>query len=149
MIATLLVLNGPNLNMLGTRQPELYGHETLADVESICLRRGEVHDLAIDFRQTNHEGERIGWLHQARGKVAGVVLNPAAWTHTSVAIRDAILASELPVIEVHISNVHQREAFRHRSYVSDVAVGVICGLGTHGYALAIDGFAHRLGGASR
>ncbi|WP_111412179.1 type II 3-dehydroquinate dehydratase [Billgrantia lactosivorans] len=149
MTATLLVLNGPNLNMLGTRQPDLYGHETLADVESICLRRGEVYGLAIDFRQTNHEGELIGWLHQARGKVAGVVLNPAAWTHTSVAIRDAILASELPVIEVHISNVHQREAFRHRSYVSDVAVGVICGLGTHGYALAIDGFAQRLGGGAR
>lgn len=144
MTATLLVLNGPNINMLGTRQPELYGHETLADVEALCQRQGEARGLAIDFRQTNHEGELIDWLHQARGKVAGVVLNPAAWTHTSVAIRDAILASELPVIEVHISNVHRREAFRHHSYVSDVAVGVICGLGTHGYALAIENFAKRM-----
>ncbi|MCA8864351.1 MULTISPECIES: type II 3-dehydroquinate dehydratase [unclassified Halomonas] len=144
MTDTLLILNGPNINMLGTRQPELYGHETLADVGALCQRQGEACGLSIDFRQTNHEGELIDWLHQARGQVAGVVLNPAAWTHTSVAIRDAILASELPIIEVHISNVHKREPFRHHSYVSDVAVGVICGLGTHGYALAIEYFAKRL-----
>lgn len=149
MTATLLVLNGPNINMLGTRQPELYGHETLADVEALCRRRGEACGLIIDFRQTNHEGELIDWLHQARGKVDGVVLNPGAWTHTSVAIRDAILASELPVIEVHISNVHKREAFRHHSYVSDVAIGVICGLGTHGYALAIEHFSQRLEATTR
>ncbi|MBZ9558014.1 MULTISPECIES: type II 3-dehydroquinate dehydratase [unclassified Modicisalibacter] len=149
MTATLLVLNGPNINMLGTRQPELYGHETLADVAALCQRRGETCGLTIDFRQTNHEGELIDWLHQARGKVDGVVLNPGAWTHTSVAIRDAILASELPVIEVHISNVHKREAFRHHSYVSDVAVGVICGLGTHGYALAIEHFSQRLEATTR
>lgn len=139
---TLLVLNGPNLNMLGLRQPEVYGRETLADVEALCRRTGADLELAIEFQQTNHEGQMIDWIHQARGRVAGIVINPGAWTHTSVAIHDALIAAEVPVIEVHISNVHRREAFRHHSYVSLVAKAVLAGFGTHGYALAISHFAH-------
>jgi len=139
---TLLVLNGPNLNMLGLRQPEVYGRETLADVEALCRRSGAELELAIEFQQTNHEGQMIDWIHQARGRVAGIVINPGAWTHTSVAIHDALIAAEVPVIEVHISNVHRREAFRHHSYVSLVAKAVLAGFGTHGYALAISHFAH-------
>lgn len=144
MPRTLLVLNGPNLNMLGTREPANYGHETLADIAELCSRTATAHGLQCEFRQTNHEGELITWIHQARGRCAGIVINPAAWTHTSVAIRDALLASELPVIEVHLSNVHKREPFRHHSYVSDIAVGVICGLGSNGYRLAIEHFAQLL-----
>ncbi|MBA1274741.1 type II 3-dehydroquinate dehydratase [Stutzerimonas azotifigens] len=143
---TLLVLNGPNLNMLGTREPATYGHETLADIAELCRRTGELLGLSIEFQQTNHEGQLIEWIHQARGRCAGIVINPAAWTHTSVAIRDALAAAELPVIEVHLSNVHKREAFRHHSYVSPVAVGVLCGFGSHGYRLAIEHFAHLLEG---
>ncbi|TWI55589.1 3-dehydroquinate dehydratase [Pseudomonas duriflava] len=142
MSLTLLVLNGPNLNMLGTREPSVYGHETLADVQALCERTAAAQGMALEFRQTNHEGEMIEWIHQARGRVSGIVLNPGAWTHTSVAIRDAISAAEVPVIEVHLSNVHKREAFRHHSYVSPVAVGVICGLGSNGYCLAIEHFGH-------
>lgn len=141
---TVLVLNGPNLNLLGTREPATYGHETLADIAELCARTAEENGLAAEFRQTNHEGELIDWIHQARGRCAGILINPAAWTHTSVAIRDALLASELPVIEVHLSNVHKREPFRHHSYVSDIAVGVICGLGSHGYRLALQHFGQLL-----
>jgi len=144
MTHTILVLNGPNLNMLGTREPATYGYETLADVADLCERTGASHDLQIEFRQTNHEGELIDWIHQARGRCAGILINPAAWTHTSVAIRDALSAAELPVIEVHLSNVHKREEFRHHSFVSAVAVGVICGMGTNGYRLALEHFAHLL-----
>lgn len=144
MTHTILVLNGPNLNMLGTREPATYGYETLADVADLCERTGALHDLQIEFRQTNHEGELIDWIHQARGRCAGILINPAAWTHTSVAIRDALSAAELPVIEVHLSNVHKREEFRHHSFVSAVAVGVICGMGTNGYHLALEHFAHLL-----
>ncbi len=144
MPRTLLVLNGPNLNMLGTREPANYGHETLADIAELCSRTANAHGLQCEFRQTNHEGELITWIHQARGRCAGIVINPAAWTHTSVAVRDALLASELPVIEVHLSNVHKREPFRHHSYVSDIAVGVICGLGSNGYRMAIEQFAQLL-----
>lgn len=144
---TVLVLNGPNLNMLGLRQPEVYGRETLADVEALCRATGASHDLAIEFQQTNHEGQMIDWIHQARGRVAGIVINPGAWTHTSVAIHDALIAAEVPVIEVHISNVHRREAFRHHSYVSLVAQSVLAGFGTHGYALAITHFARQLQGS--
>ncbi|WP_236176072.1 type II 3-dehydroquinate dehydratase [Pseudomonas qingdaonensis] len=139
---TLLVLNGPNLNMLGLRQPEVYGRETLADVQALCHSAGQRLDLNIEFHQTNHEGQMIDWIHQARGRVAGIVINPGAWTHTSVAIHDALFAAEVPVIEVHISNVHKREAFRHHSYVSLVAQAVLAGFGTHGYVLAINHFAH-------
>ena len=140
----ILVLNGPNLNMLGTREPTTYGHETLADVEALCQRTASESRLEVEFRQTNHEGQLIDWIHQARGRCAGIVINPGAWTHTSVAIRDALVAAELPVLEVHISNVHKREEFRHHSFVSGVAVGVLCGFGTHGYRLALQHFAHLL-----
>jgi len=141
MSHTILVLNGPNLNMLGLREPAVYGAEKLTDVEASCEQAGARYGLAIECRQTNHEGQMIDWIHQARDRVAGIVINPGAWTHTSIAIHDALIASEVPVLEVHISNVHKREEFRHHSYVSRVAVGVIAGFGTHGYTLAIDHFA--------
>jgi 3-dehydroquinate dehydratase-2 len=139
------VLNGPNLNMLGLRQPEVYGRDTLDDIESLCAETAEQLGLAIDFRQSNHEGELVTWIQQCRGRAAGIVINPAGYSHTSVAIMDALLASELPVIEVHISNIHRREAFRHHSYVSKVAVGVICGLGIGGYALGLTAMADLVG----
>ena len=142
----ILVLNGPNLNMLGTREPATYGHETLADVEALCQRTAAEQGLEVEFRQTNHEGQLIDWIHQARGRCAGILINPGAWTHTSVAIRDALVAAELPVIEVHLSNVHKREEFRHHSFVSGVAVGVLCGFGTHGYRKGLTHFAHLLNG---
>ncbi len=144
MPRTLLVLNGPNLNMLGTREPATYGHETLADIAELCRRTGSALDFTVEFQQTNHEGQLIDWIHQSRGRCAGIVINPGAWTHTSVAIRDALVASELPVIEVHLSNVHKREEFRHHSYVSGIAVAVLAGFGSNGYRMAIDHFAHLL-----
>ncbi|AUF96695.1 type II 3-dehydroquinate dehydratase [Pseudomonas sp. 02C 26] len=140
MTPRILVLNGPNLNLLGTREPEQYGRETLADLANSCADSARNLGLDIEFRQTNHEGELIDWIHAARGRCAGIVINPGAWTHTSVAIRDALVASELPVIEVHLSNVHKREPFRHISFVSSIAVGVICGLGSHGYRMALAHF---------
>ncbi|MBD9677868.1 type II 3-dehydroquinate dehydratase [Pseudomonas sp. PDM18] len=145
---TLLVLNGPNLNLLGTREPTTYGHETLDDIAALCQQAGAEHGLEIEFRQTNHEGQLIDWIHQARGRCAGILINPAAWTHTSVAIRDALAAVELPVIEVHLSNVHKREEFRHHSFVSAVAVGVIAGLGSDGYRAGIQHFAKLLKGGA-
>lgn len=148
MTTIILVLNGPNLNLLGTREPATYGHETLDDIAGLCRDTAESHGLEVDFFQTNHEGELIERIHQARGMCAGILINPAAWTHTSVAIRDALAAVELPVIEVHLSNVHKRESFRHHSYVSPVAVGVICGLGSNGYRLGIEHFARLLGAKS-
>jgi 3-dehydroquinate dehydratase-2 len=144
MPRTLLVLNGPNLNMLGTREPATYGHETLADIAELCRRTGSALDLDVEFQQTNHEGQLIDWIHQARGRCVGIVINPGAWTHTSVAIRDALVASELPVIEVHLSNVHKREEFRHHSYVSGIAVAVLAGFGSNGYRMAVEHFAHLL-----
>ncbi|MDR3439362.1 type II 3-dehydroquinate dehydratase [Telmatospirillum sp.] len=138
MTPTILLLNGPNLNLLGTRQPEIYGHQTLADIEQACRRHGQTLGLAIDFRQSNHEGELVDWIQQARGRAAGIIINPAAYSHTSVAVLDALLAVELPVVEVHLSNIHQREEYRRHSYVSQAAVGVICGFGSHGYILALD-----------
>ena len=137
MAPIILILNGPNLNLLGTREPATYGHETLADLSRLCADTAEALGLAIEFRQTNHEAELIDWIHKARGRCAGIVINPAAWTHTSVAIRDALVACELPVIEVHLSNVHKRETFRHHSFVSPIALGVICGLGSGGYRAAL------------
>lgn len=131
------VLNGPNLNMLGLRQPEVYGRATLDDVEALCAETAERLGLAIDFRQTNGEGELISWVHECRGRARGIIINPAGYSHTSVALLDALMAVELPVIEVHISNIHKRETFRHHSYVSRAATGVICGLGIRGYALAL------------
>jgi len=133
-----LVLNGPNLNMLGTRQPEIYGRETLAEIEALCLEKARLLGAEIAFRQSNHEGELIGWIHEARETQDAIVINPAGLTHTSLSLMDALIACELPVIELHLSNPHRREAFRHDSYVSKVAAGVICGLGSHGYTLAIE-----------
>jgi 3-dehydroquinate dehydratase-2 len=131
------VVNGPNLNLLGKRQPAIYGHETLADVERDCRSLAEDLRLELRFHQSNREYEIIDWIHEAREMAGGIVINPAAFTHTSVAILDALNAFEAPIIEVHISNVHRREAFRHHSYVSQVASGVIAGFGTQGYLLAL------------
>lgn len=131
------VLNGPNLNLLGKRQPEIYGRETLADVEADCQKQAAVLGLDIRFHQSNREYEIIDWIHEARETAGGIVINPAAFTHTSVAILDALNTCDFPIIEVHISNVHKREPFRHHSYVSSVASGVIAGFGTQGYTLAL------------
>ncbi len=142
MAKTVYVLNGPNLNLLGKREPKIYGRATLKDVEALCRKTGSAHKLAIEFRQSNHEGEIVSWIQEADAKKAvGVVLNPAGYTHTSVAIHDAIKAVAVPVIEVHISNIHAREDFRHTSFISPVARAMICGLGVTGYALAIAGLA--------
>lgn len=139
--ATILVLNGPNLNLLGVREPETYGRDTLADIEEACLERAAELGLAVDFRQSNHEGQLVDWIQEARETADGIVLNPGGYTHTSVAILDALRASELPIIEVHLSNIHRRESYRRRSYVSEAAQGIICGLGAHGYLLALDAMA--------
>lgn len=138
------VLNGPNLNMLGLRQPQLYGAATLDDVEALCAETAEALGLAIDFRQTNGEGELVSWVQECRGRASGIVINPAGYTTTSIALMDALLAVELPVIEVHITNIHRREEFRHHSFVSKAAVGVIAGLGVRGYALALQAMAELL-----
>jgi 3-dehydroquinate dehydratase-2 len=142
MSKTLYILNGPNLNLLGTREPDVYGRATLADVEKLCRNEARTHGLEVEFRQSNHEGDLVDWLHEARAKQAlGVVINPGAFTHTSIAILDAVIASELPVVEVHISNIHAREEFRRHSHISKVAKAVICGFGIDGYRLAISGLA--------
>ena len=141
----ILVVNGPNLNMLGVREPSLYGRDKLSDIEKLCRRQGRQLGLAIDFRQSNHEGEIVGWLQEARGVCAGIVINAGAYTHTSVAILDALQLTELPIIEVHLSNIFRRESFRHHSYVSLAARAVICGLGPAGYRLALDALAEILG----
>jgi 3-dehydroquinate dehydratase-2 len=138
---TVLILNGPNLNMLGVREPAIYGSDTLADIEAACVDRGADHGLSIDFRQSNIEGELVTWIQQARATHDGIIINPGAYSHTSVAILDALQIAELPVIEVHLTNIHKREPFRHHSYVSRVATGVIAGLGAHGYLLALDAMA--------
>jgi 3-dehydroquinate dehydratase-2 len=134
---TVVVLNGPNLNLLGEREPEVYGSETLADVEALCAKAVAEVGLALDFRQSNHEGVLVDAIHEVRSSAAGIVINAGALTHTSISLRDALSAVSVPVIEVHISNVHAREAFRHHSYLSAVADGVIVGCGTQGYALAV------------
>jgi 3-dehydroquinate dehydratase-2 len=138
----ILILNGPNLNLLGTREPEVYGSDTLADVERLCREEGEKLGVAIDCRQSNHEGQLVDWLQEAGREIAaghmlGVVFNPGAYTHTSVALHDAIKGARVTVIELHISNVHAREEFRHRSYISPAARGIMVGFGVAGYALAI------------
>jgi 3-dehydroquinate dehydratase II len=134
---TVLVLNGPNLGRLGTREPAVYGSTTYADLVALCERTGAELGLRVDVRQTEHEGELLGWLHEAADGAVPVVLNAAGWTHTSVVLRDACALRTAPLVEVHISNVHAREGFRHHSYVSAVASGVIVGLGVQGYALAL------------
>lgn len=141
---TVFVLNGPNLNLLGLREPGVYGTTTLADVEASVRAAGEKVGLAIDFRQSNHEGVLVDWIHEAREKASGIVINPGAYTHTSVALHDAIKAVGLPVIEVHISNIFARESFRHHSYVSPVAAGVLCGFGPEGYVLGVEALARIL-----
>ena len=137
MSRLIYVLNGPNLNLLGKRQPHIYGHETLADVQAACHATATGLGLEMRFHQSNREYEIIDWVHEARETAAGIVINPAAFTHTSVAILDALNTCEFPVFEVHISNVHKREEFRHHSFVSGRADGVIAGFGTQGYTLAI------------
>lgn len=136
---TVFILNGPNLNLLGTREPEIYGRQTLADIESMCAVRAAALGLAIDFRQTNHEGVLVDWLHEAkRSGAKAVLLNAAAYTHTSIALLDAIKATELPVIEVHLSNPHEREEFRHLSYVGMAAAATVQGLGAQSYIVALE-----------
>ena len=135
------VLNGPTLNLLGTREPEIYGTTTLAQIGKLCAARAKSHGMSTVFRQSNHEGELVDWIQEARLKGSGIVLNAAAYTHTSVAIHDALRALGKPIIEVHLSNPHAREPFRHRSFVSKVATGVICGLKEQGYLAAIDAMA--------
>lgn len=141
MPKTVLILNGPNLNMLGLRQPEIYGRETLADVEALCHAKAKALGLTVDFRQSNTEGELITWAQEARTKADGLLVNAGGFSHTSVALMDALLACEKPVIEVHISNIFRREAFRHHSYISFAARGVICGLGPKGYTIALEAMA--------
>jgi len=138
MAIPVLVLNGPNLNMLGSREPGIYGDISLADIESDCRAAGAELGLSVDFRQTNHEGVLVDWIQEAVEAAKGIVINPGAYTHTSVALQDAIRAVGLPVIEIHLSNIFAREPFRHHSYVSPVAAGVICGLGPQGYRLALE-----------
>jgi 3-dehydroquinate dehydratase II len=142
--ATILVLNGPNLNLLGVREPQTYGRETLADIEESCLERAAALDLAVDFRQSNHEGQLIDWIQEARESADGIIINAGAYTHTSIAILDALRASELPIIEVHLSNIFSREPYRHHSYISAVAKSVICGVGGLGYVLALEAIAYLL-----
>jgi 3-dehydroquinate dehydratase-2 len=148
MILPVYVLNGPNLNLVGSREPEIYGRETLSDIEESVKKRAKTHGLKVVFRQSNHEGVLVDWIQEARTESCGVVINPGAYTHTSIALHDAFKALDKPVLEVHLSNIFQREPFRHHSYVSAVAKGVIAGLGVTGYLLAIDAMAV-LAGAGR
>lgn len=143
MRKTITILNGPNLNLLGEREPDIYGHFTLADIESACAKVAGTHGLALEFKQTNHEGELVEQIQTAR-KNAGLILNAGAYTHTSVAMHDALKALSIPIIEVHLSNIFTREPFRHHSYVSPVAKGIICGLGPKGYELAVEALANLL-----
>lgn len=135
---TILVLNGPNLNLLGTREPEIYGTQTLADIERAAAKHAEGHGMAIDFRQSNSEAELVDWVQESDGRVAGLIVNAGAYSHTSVALLDALRATRAPIVEVHLSNIFQRETFRHHSYISQVAKGVISGFGGRGYILALD-----------
>ncbi|GAA1127773.1 type II 3-dehydroquinate dehydratase [Citricoccus alkalitolerans] len=137
MTKPLFVLNGPNLNLLGQREPDKYGTTTLADVHVLCQETAAEQDLTVDFRQSNHEGTLVDWIQEARVEASGIILNPAGYTTTSIAIMDALLAAGLPLVEVHVTNIHQREEFRHHSYVSKVANAVIAGAGVHGYQLAV------------
>ncbi|MEM9578381.1 MAG: type II 3-dehydroquinate dehydratase [Pseudomonadota bacterium] len=137
-MASVLILNGPNLNLLGTRQPDVYGKTTLADIEAMCQAHGQAIDLEVSFQQSNHEGALVDAIHAARGTHQGIILNAGAYTHTSIALMDAIASVELPAIELHLSNVHAREDFRHTSYIAKVCLGIICGFGARGYILAMD-----------
>lgn len=141
MTKTITILNGPNLNLLGTREPEIYGATTLADIEKLCTDTAKNHGFQVIFKQTNHEGELVDWVQQSSKDSTGVIVNAGAYTHTSVALHDALKSLSIPIIEVHLSNIFAREPFRHHSYVSPLAKGVICGLGAKGYALAIEALA--------
>jgi 3-dehydroquinate dehydratase-2 len=145
MTLPVYVLNGPNLNLLGTREPEVYGRATLKDIEKAVKARGKTHGLTVVFRQSNHEGALVDWIQEARTKGSGVIVNPGAYSHTSIAIFDAFKALEKPIIEVHLSNPHSREWFRHHDYVSLIAKAVIMGLGSTGYLLAVDAMAELVG----
>lgn len=147
MTRKILILNGPNLNLLGTRQPEVYGSTTLADIEAMCHAKAEALGVAVTFAQSNHEGTMIDMLHEARVSYDGVILNAGAYTHTSVALRDAISSIMLPVVELHLSNIHARESFRHVSHIAPVAVGQICGFGAAGYPLALEALVTHIGEA--
>ena len=147
-MVTVFILNGPNLNLLGVREPSIYGRDTLGDVEERCTARAAALGLEIDFRQSNHEGQLVDWIQEARESADGIILNAGALTHTSVALLDALSAADLPVIEVHLSNIFRREGFRHHSYVSLAANGVICGLGAQGYEFALDAIASLIEGES-
>lgn len=140
----ILILNGPNLNLLGLREPQIYGHTTLNDIEASCRTHAAPLGLTVDFRQSNHEGTLIDWIQEAHTRQDGIIINPAAYTHTSVAIMDALKGVALPTIEIHLSNTHQREDFRKVSYVSQAAFGVICGFGAQGYLMALDAMAKKL-----
>lgn len=143
----ILIVNGPNLNMLGKRQPEVYGSETLADIEAACHGHAVSKGWDVEFRQSNHEGDLVDWIQGARERAAGIIINAGAYTHTSIAILDALLSAEVTCVEVHLSNIHQREDFRHHSFVSKAAKGMICGFGSHGYILALDALARLIRGS--
>ena len=145
MAPKILVLNGPNLNILGAREPDVYGHETMAEIEAACAKRASALGLTVEFRQSNSEGELVDWIQEARNGFAGLIVNAGAYTHTSVALLDALLACDVPVIEVHLSNIFQREDFRHHSYVSKAARGLICGFGGFGYEMALEAAARMVG----
>lgn len=136
--ATILILNGPNLNMLGVREPDVYGSETLADIEAACRKRAKALGVSVDFRQSNNEGELVTWIQDARESADALIINAGAFTHTSVALLDALTILDIPVIELHLSNIYAREPFRHQSYISRAADGLICGFGAQGYDLALD-----------
>lgn len=144
MAATILVLNGPNLNMLGIREPGVYGQDSLDDIKKRMERRAEELSISVDFRQSNTEGELVTWIQQALGNADAIIINAGAYSHTSVAILDALRAVNLPVYEVHLSNIHRRESYRHHTYVSEAATGIICGLGGDGYLYALDAAVRRL-----
>lgn len=144
MSKPVFILNGPNLNRLGRREPQIYGSTTLADIEEMCRIRARERRRDIVFRQSNHEGALVDWIQECADEGSGLIINPGAYTHTSVALHDAIRGADVPVIELHLSNIHSREAFRHRSYVSPVATAIICGLGAHGYEVALDAMDHLL-----
>ena len=144
MAKPVFILNGPNLNLLGMREPDIYGSETLADLDARCRARAKALGLLVEARQSNSEAELIGWIQEAHSAACGIIINAAAYTHTSVALHDALKLAKVPVIEIHLSNIYKRESFRHRSHVSPVAHGVICGFGAHGYELALEALAELL-----
>ncbi|WP_085883325.1 type II 3-dehydroquinate dehydratase [Oceanibacterium hippocampi] len=144
MASSILILNGPNLNMLGRREPGIYGRASLDDIRDACVQKATALGLSADFRQSNHEGELVGWIQEAAGRFDGIIINAAAYTHTSVALRDALLAVALPAIEVHLSNIHAREDFRRHSYLGPAVRGMVAGFGAQSYLLAIDAIAHIL-----